>query len=263
MTPSFELKLARAKRHLRELDDNLGGYIADDATFSTRTMVSTDGKQHSIMVTLHDAPREDWGLAIGDTVHNLRCALDHIVWHLANPGDRGIHTMFPIYTDADTFTLGRANRKGVRRASTSGLQRLKGVEAAAIAVIEASQPYQPGQTGFGLNVLNQLENLDKHREIHTVAGVFQDIQPVAFPNLAPQETVAVEVWRQALEVAKEAEVFRLSFGTARAALDMKVYTPFEVVFFEPPVVEGYEVRKALRACVNAVDAVVNDLAPFV
>ncbi|MGZ4337662.1 MAG: hypothetical protein ACXVRZ_04880 [Gaiellaceae bacterium] len=225
MAASFDLKFARAQGYFAGLEAKINAYVADVKTFSTRTAVSADGKQHSIMATLHEEPHEEWGLVIGDTLHNLRCALDHIVWQLASPADRGIHTMFPISTDAGDFRLGRPDKKGKRSPGRSGLRRIAGVDPGAVAVIEAAQPYQPGPAGFGLNVLNQLENLDKHREIHTVAGVFQDIQPGAFPNLGPQETVAVELWRQVLAVDQEAEVFRLTFPSAKASVDMKVYRP--------------------------------------
>jgi hypothetical protein len=263
VTTSFDLKFARAQQFFGTLEASVGAYVADEKTFSTRTVVSANGKQHSIMATLHDEPHEEWGLLIGDTLHNLRCALDHIVWQLANPSDRGIHTMFSINTDPDDFKFGRADKRGKRSFGRSGLGRLAGVDPGAVSVIEAAQPYQPGLTGFGLNVLNQLENLDKHREIHAVAGIFQDIQPGAFPNLGPQETIEVELWRQALAAETEAKVFRLTFPSAKAAVDMKVYTPFQVVLVEPPIVDGYEVRDALRMSMTAVEAVLNGLRPYV
>jgi hypothetical protein len=93
-----------------------------------------------------------------DVVTNLRASLDHLVWGLAKPKDRGTHTKFPIHvedTARDRWNFARA---------------LEGVPKRAIKAIERMQPYHgPGEAGDQpLAVLNALVNEDKHRNLLTV-----------------------------------------------------------------------------------------------
>lgn len=111
------------------------------------------------------------GLLIGDCVHNLRSALDHIVYALiwTNPARLGRppseKAMFPI---CDT-------RQGYLH-QIKQLKRLDGIPETVAALIETLQPYHNREKGLDhtlhpLWVLNKLENIDKHRRLNLASGV--------------------------------------------------------------------------------------------
>lgn len=111
------------------------------------------------------------GLLIGDCVHNLRAALDHIVYALIKtnparpPNTPNRSTMFPI----------RDTREGYE-SQVNKLQRLAGLPDNAAAVVRALQPYNTREKGLNhkahpLFVLDALENIDKHRRLTVAAGI--------------------------------------------------------------------------------------------
>ena len=92
-------------------------------------------------------------ILIGETIYNLRAALDYLVYALANPGAVVVNekTQFPIEETEESF-------KGRRK------NWLKGVSDPHVAAIQALQPFE------GCNwtrMLGELSNSDKHRH-HTV-----------------------------------------------------------------------------------------------
>lgn len=112
---------------------------------------------------------ESWGLLVGDAVHNIRCALDHLWWQLAidhlgrKPSDAEARDVqFPIltYLDAERFRTHRF---------------LKYVSDEAATKAERCQRYdaEEGQTLL-LTALATLSNRDKHREIHPAFFVNTD-----------------------------------------------------------------------------------------
>jgi hypothetical protein len=116
-------------------------------------------------------PDPQISLLFGDAVHNMRSALDHLVYELvASNQDRpaGVpnhKTMFPI-CDTRTRFQTQAHRRG----------RITGVPVDACAVIERAQPFHRREAGqdhrvHPLWVLNQLDNIDKHRRLTLTAGM--------------------------------------------------------------------------------------------
>jgi len=130
-------------------------------------------------------PPREWGLILGDCVHNLRSALDHMVWDLVqlNGQTPDSNTEFPIYWDRAKYSLkGEADRK------------LRGVSTQAVDLIEQAQPYHAGQPqGHPLWILRELDVRDKHRSILLTAsianlrdfGYYGDlVEPVKWGGLA-------------------------------------------------------------------------------
>jgi hypothetical protein len=99
---------------------------------------------------------------VGDVIHDLRSALDNLVWQLviANGCDPGRHNQFPIYMKEAQFVdaVGRW-KKAKRRAGP-----LAGVAPHAWAEIYRLQPYRRAKPKFtALATLARLSNIDKHR----------------------------------------------------------------------------------------------------
>jgi hypothetical protein len=122
------------------------------------------------------------GVISGDFVHNLRVALDHLIWQLVKVcGNKpGPWNSFPTYGDKDDFI-----RNVEQRAKKRGPGPLDGIDRSGPiwTLIEQRQPYnnsklpawfptdmpdrdrwKPRVTALGL--LTALDNFDKHRTIH-------------------------------------------------------------------------------------------------
>jgi len=130
-------KIERSKQHTRDFeialkafrDTNPYGFRIDDD-------LQTGDKIHRIAI--RSQTPDSLSLIVGDAVHNLRSALDHLVWQLVEangqkPTDR---TMFPISKDAATY-------------KTAKIRKIQGISAAAENLIDTIKPYNGGTTIFG------------------------------------------------------------------------------------------------------------------
>lgn len=179
--PSLEgvaLKLIRARNHFDSLNEVCGKAIEQSAG---EPFVEREGDWEVVRVPIREFPQ--WpSIVSGDYVHNLRSALDHLVWQLVKVSDAkpGPWTSFPTYGDQDDFIRDVEQRKKKR-----GAGPLEGIErdGPIWALIESHQPYnntelppwlptdmpdrdswKPRLTHLG--ILNALNNVDKHRTIH-------------------------------------------------------------------------------------------------
>src|SRR5687768_2636861 len=128
------VKIERANQHIRDLDARVNTFRAEPNLFVTEKDSESREVCYRIKPDL-ELP-DDFSCLIGDAVHNLRTALDHLVWHLvdANTGtDRKPYKRqeFPFYvsrTEYETFK----DRK------------VKGVPKGAIDLIDQIKPYLGG-----------------------------------------------------------------------------------------------------------------------
>lgn len=113
------------------------------------------------------------GLIIGDCLHNLRSALDNLAYSLllAGPGPvtdkMKAKSEFPIIGDEAQGQSGQGDRL-LKDAS----HRYSGWKPGAKQAVKAMQPYQQGQDfrRHPLWLLHDLNNIDKHRFLHTAAA---------------------------------------------------------------------------------------------
>jgi hypothetical protein len=152
---SVYLKLARAQEHLRAINVAIDKFREVDA-YTITFEPNSDRRQVAIkLVILRNLPPE-WAIIIGDCIHNLRGALDHLAFAL--PRATGTD---PRWEDWSQFPICDAPRGF---GNVIG-RCLCGVDALAIEGVERSQPYfgRDGPEGHGLWYLRNLSNLDKHR----------------------------------------------------------------------------------------------------
>lgn len=173
---SFELKLARAQEHLHEVEQQVSGWI--DACLKT-LREEPDPEEARYHCAWIDAPCVDCdllSLLVGDCLQCLRSALDHLALELATaftvPMTDEIEedSEFPILSDVDRHgTFG----KGPGKWRDSAQSRVRGLAPLAQAEIKRLQPYNRGQlfADDPLWRLNLLNNIDKHRLLHTVGTV--------------------------------------------------------------------------------------------
>jgi hypothetical protein len=108
-----------------------------------------------------------WGAIIGEIVHDLRSALDQLVWQLVllNGGTPDITHSFPIHRGEPKGGFAKATRQ--QWTTKGGRQRhgpLSGISNNALTIIEECQPYKRSDAVL-LSKLHQLWNTDKHRHL--------------------------------------------------------------------------------------------------
>jgi hypothetical protein len=108
-------------------------------------------------------PFPDISALLGDCLHNFRGVLDHLIWfasvlHKGDPPPGPKRISFPAWEVSATYKA-----KG-----------LHAVSPAIKALVETLQPYHAGNDARShpLWVLSELNNIDKHRELHAIRHVF-------------------------------------------------------------------------------------------
>jgi hypothetical protein len=180
------LKINRAREHVEAVQDAVDDWLATDA-YSMSREVDPETSNTVRRAQVRADPPERLSLLIGDAVHNLRAALDHAVYALAQSQ---LGTLAPDVEETLMFPIvGNQNRKGQPIDGSDifdnavGRGLLQGVPTAAIAFIKREQPYQ-WNSGFEFHelwTLHELDRIDKHRRV-ALTTAFLDFQFVSVPK---------------------------------------------------------------------------------
>lgn len=167
-------RVKRANRQIIALQRSFQGFFRDNLYEVTVAEYNSKAGNYSLRVKAgpEDLP-VDWSLCIGEIIHNLRAALDGLVWQLGFPATNDPHdrTYFPIFLKRQTGTgKGGTPIHAFDKGGTAARQ-LSNVPKAYWAKIESFQPYKRGNGGrrsaiFRLEALN---NADKHRLLTVLA----------------------------------------------------------------------------------------------
>lgn len=165
----IELRLDRAEEHL----DAIGAEIRAGVEAHVPTTPSQRNElDDSYSATLEEVPevRREWGVWLGDFLHNTRSALDHCVAGLvrANGGTVGTHHQFPIFDAPEHW------EKKVEFPPKGRYGWLDDVAADHWATIQSLQPYQPTTGVKSLVLLRDFSNADKHRLLHGAVTAVTD-----------------------------------------------------------------------------------------
>jgi hypothetical protein len=150
------LKVERAKKHVSDIDHEIRAFG------DTRPYV-IGAKPHRILALRHttlfvesvDPVPLQISLIVGDAIHNLRSALDHLVWQLVlanrkHPTTKNSFIIEDPAKESDSRTFDR---------------KVEGIDTRAKELIRAMQPRNSGD--HTLWHINELDNADKHRVILT------------------------------------------------------------------------------------------------
>jgi hypothetical protein len=193
------------------------------------------------------------GLVVGDVVHNLRCALDHLVCELRTPANKAqpCKTQFPIYQSPTKFLK---NDRVERR-------WLAPLEAAAAQAIRDLQPFNRRSNDPSkdpLSILSELDNIDKHRTIL-----------VAYPGLSYAQVRRSERTEQTVRPTETSQREVRGQQVVEAVIPTSasdVGTPVQrfpvprLVFRETGCCDGEFVWETLRALIDDVNSIVDDFA---
>jgi len=183
---SARLKIVRAYSHMKALNGEIDAVLGTQPNAVVSKIESESGDKVYRAEMRWQPPRE-WGLLLGDFVHNLRSALDHMVWDLVllNPDsdDPDTNTEFPIYWDPAQYVLPH-----------EAPRKLRGIVPQAPDLIEEAQPYHGANAKrHPLWMLRELDIADKHRTLlltGSIAGLryfshYGDLaEPVTYAGIA-------------------------------------------------------------------------------
>lgn len=257
--PSFVAKVARAKKHLIELEAEITAY-KDLGPCTVRQRVKGKG-QAWCLEFIADPANTDIPIIVADTVHNLRTSLDHLMSSLV-PRQRRRSVMFPImWPGVWEAGLPGENKQRVDdrvRWQTS----VKGLSHAAIAILQSLQPPESGAQGNRVDLLalvNWLSNRDKHEKLPVVALGVRELRvqwtnPDGTPMYGTGQISPTEMFEDDAEIA----------AIPRGAVDVQVQG-IPVVALKIGQQKGYvEIPKQIRAALRVIEErIIPSLMPYV
>ncbi len=242
-------KIKRANQHIDDLDQAIRTFkstnpnkIASKRDPDTRRLIYYVEEMRVIPVEIP--------LIVGECVHSLRSALDHLAFQLwvasgsnGNPATVG----FPIFDEPAKFHAGLAGK-------------IKGLSQTGIDAITAIQPYKGGN-GNDLWVIHELNKIDKHRLLLTANMGFHGM---TIPNhLTLANFIGVD---PAITVGMSSTLFPLKVGD-ELFMDIPDTKPNENLQFavqislnEPGIVEGESLFSKLVELSDFVKKIVAILA---
>lgn len=179
------MKLDRARKHQADLAAEIAAFMAREP-FSTRhTTEPGEGgvTVHHVFADLLELPPALWSPIIGDAVHNLRSALDHALWALADPLVRDPRAQYPVYDSEEKYERAAANL-------------LRGVSDRRRELIWGTQPFrwvESKRVWHGLWRLHDFDITDKHKTLHAITAV-SEFQSIATGNTDINPTYLVGEW---------------------------------------------------------------------
>lgn len=178
-TRYIQLKVQRACEHLKALKEELARYY-DSEPCKVTTFRRPEIGRRGIRLEMKD-PDDRVYLLTGDFAHNLRSALDHVVYALIVQASKELPdsnlVQWPVQIAEDAKLFERQTR---------------GVPAEAATIILELQPYKagPGEAYKGTELwqLHKLDIVDKHRRI----AINQRSVLSYFPTLSKKSDVKTE-----------------------------------------------------------------------
>jgi hypothetical protein len=131
-------------------------------------------------------PGPQWGVILGEFVHDTRSALDQLIWALvlANNGNPGTHTQFPAAESKAKWRDDVTERDITER----GLPPSHGLSDDALALVYDFQPFNRMPRRKAVSApfykLLRLSNEDKHRTLH-LAAAYTTAAPVSLRITPP------------------------------------------------------------------------------
>ena len=209
------------------------------------------------MQVRREPPKIELGLLIGDCVHNMRAAIDHVAWSLATAhsgedlDDKD--TLFPIALDPSKFRNAR--------------HRIARMSPRARALVRWLQPFRrPEPERVALAALHALDIVDKHKLNAVTAALMRE----SSINISDQGWVQCEPqthWRIGA-VADGATLLEVELRDLRPApnaprgwvprMDVKAKFPIDLVFgHEVPVLNGQPITDTLKLMRASVDRIIS------
>lgn len=252
MTHSVALKIDQAKRHLKNLEIEVRSYLSRNPIVVVSDEEPSSGDVVYTLRIMEKVP-EHWGAIIGDVIHNLRSALDHLACELVVANGQAVtrNTVFPISEDVHKF---RAH----------ALKALNGVSKIAYSTVERLKPYKWGN--LDLWQIHKLDIIDRHRMIVPVCVAYENVTvtSVTIDAMSP-DPIASSSFRLSpfgcqFPLGNGSEVFREKSATRKPrGPNFDNRFTFLVAFGETNIVDAEDVLHTLRRYVTVVEQTAGDI----
>jgi hypothetical protein len=236
---TFTMKLVRADEHLKVLNNEVAAFL-QIRPYEVVTKKDIPAGHLCAQVVYRHAPSDLLLMLIGDVLHNLRSALDHLAWSLA--GTRAdFYTEFPIFLDRTRFRA-------------SGLRKMHDMPTPAQDIIESLQPYK-GVHGLPesepLWLLQQLDIEDKHHTLNLVAAGVDVVRvDVSTSPIHPAYGLTGRTGYLPLEDGKE--IYRIPLPANPSQVEDYSHSTFDVALDPKGPGRGISLREGLRDMREAV-----------
>jgi len=255
-------RVERSKERRRDLESEMRAWAESGAYKVVPHLNSETGDTVFYVSELSDITPLTHSL-IGEIIHTLRTALDHLAYQLfivsrTDPLDEGDRIEFPIYDDSKT-TESNAFRP---------------IKTLRPEIIEAIRKVNPCKTNQPLLwILHRLDIVDKHRRIVTCHLAHHSV----FIRDALRQLLTETGYADMLPVLELRPAFVTSHRTGRRAqvgdilfsappgydkVNEKLHFTFDIAFDESGVIEGKSVIETLDAMIKSVENLITNFEPF-
>ncbi len=265
---SVTAKLGRARYHADAIANQIVPWVNSDL-YSLTEKANAGRTRFSLVFNMRTSerpPLQDWSLMAGDCIHNLRCALDHLVYAIAihesgaSPPPCANRLQFPICDDDARFADEVAkNRLGML--SNEIVASIKGLQFYNRRNVGAYQSILPP-----LRAIRDFNNLDKHKLLRVAFAALNTIDVGLVSPGGVSRDSAPTMFHHVGELKDGTEVFTATFQ--RPAPDVyfdRKAIEFGFVFEHRPNetitrdVKRSGVTGLLGACIEDVEHIVETL----
>ena len=242
----IRLKIEWAKKHIRYLDTAIQAFVLNKPYSLGAKPHPVAAIEHTTLYVAEVKPVPDEiSLIVGDAIHNLRSALDHLMWQLVEAGggtpDR--NTYFPICESAQQY------------ASAMGNREIQKITPDARNIIASVQPYVTFDQTLWL--IHQLDIFDKHRLLLTVVA--------AMDKWGVDAAKGITMWFDGyryIPLVVGYEITNLPTSTYERQTHEDFKLGLEIAFGESEIPEGELVLYTLNKMANFVEGFVSKLERF-
>lgn len=246
--PSLDGPFVKADRALAQiyaLNGEINQFRARVYANANPTRLKRDPKtgEYSVLLNPVDDPPAEWSAWIGEIFHDMRSALDHLVWQLASVTAGDVDPTKPLDPWREELQFPILYRAKPKKFEIAIKNRLNNVPAVAKDRIRDVQPYvvTPNQPERDrLARLARMSNIDKHQTLHVLTHYITPTQgPII--ELEPTDYSITARWdRPAGPVTADEVLMRFSGSAAGPNPKVKVKPHIipDVAFDELSPMEG-------------------------
>lgn len=252
-------KIGRTNKHIADLETAIQDFMATNP-YKVGVKRDTDTKKLVYYVShVEDVPSDITQIA-GDAIAGMVSILDHLAYQLfltGGTGGPGRHIYFPIAKDATDATQYTDERK----------RKVKGIPPHVVAALDALEPYQTGK-GHQLWVLNELNNLSKHRDLIAVGSRFRSMDLGAHVMALMEKVIgkalpSIPAFFQPADHLCPLKVGdELFIDAPDAEPNEKMQFVFDVALNEPHIIHAQPLLETIRQMARLVDGIVNQFSVY-
>jgi hypothetical protein len=265
-SPNYVLKFERAVEHLNTVTAEAAAFIEGD--FNTpvgeECELLDDGWTILKWGEIKPVPTR-WSLYLGDYLHNLRSALDHMIYAIAVANDHANpdNTQFPIYDALAKWVQDIEERDPTLKPSP-----VAGLPDEAVEDIKALQPFRhkrdKARKADPLMSLLRMSNADKHRRLYAAAIATGKITNLRFDPPGYVRILKKRIPPGGQAAKRGAEIARVKIEWMRehdTEVGARYNSPVQIAFGEHGQDRPTFTMAVLFDILNAVDKVGHALAP--